>query len=228
MRAHDGEEVYARTDVVRGSIRPICFRGTGMKRILIAALAVLTIVACAKEAKQTVRVSMTTSLGVIEFELYPEKAPLTVENFLKIVDGGHLDGGTFYRTVSPENDNGSPPIAVIQGGIGDAESPFPPIAHETTADTGLPHLNGSISMARAEVGTATTEFFICVGDQPALDYGAMRNPDGQGFAVFGQVVAGMDVVHAIHQSPADAPTEDEYVQNQLINEPLEIISLQRL
>jgi peptidyl-prolyl cis-trans isomerase A (cyclophilin A) len=199
-----------------------------MNRLLLVALAALAIVACAKEADQTVRVSMTTSLGVIEFELYPEKAPLTVENFLKIVDGAYLEGGTFYRTVSPENDNGSPPIAVIQGGIGDAQSPFPPIAHESTADSGLPHLSGSISMARAEVGTATTEFFICIGDQPALDFGAMRNSDGQGFAVFGQVVAGMDVVHAIHQSPADAPTEVEYVQNQIINEPVEIISLQRL
>jgi peptidyl-prolyl cis-trans isomerase A (cyclophilin A) len=199
-----------------------------MNRLSLAVLAALAIVACAKETQQTVRVSMTTSLGVVEFELYPEKAPVTVDNFLKIVDGAYLEGGTFYRTVSPENDNGNPPITVIQGGIGDTESPFPPIAHESTADTGLPHLSGSISMARAEVGTATTEFFICIGDQPALDFGAMRNPDGQGFAVFGQVVTGMDVVHAIHQSPADAPTEVEYLQNQIINEPVEIISLQRL
>ena len=199
-----------------------------MNRLSLAVLAALAIVACAKETQQTVRVSMTTSLGVVEFELYPEKAPVTVDNFLKIVDGAYLEGGTFYRTVSPENDNGNPPITVIQGGIGDTESPFPPIAHESTADTGLPHLSGSISMARAEVGTATTEFFICIGDQPALDFGAMRNPDGQGFAVFGQVVTGMDVVHAIHQSPADAPTEVEYLQNQIINEPVEIISLQRM
>lgn len=199
-----------------------------MKRILIAALALVMTAACADDASQAVRVSMVTSLGTIELELYPQKAPVSVANFLRLVDGDHLAGGTFYRTVSPENDNGSPAIAVIQGGIGDAESPFPPIAHETTADSGLPHLNGSISMARAEVGTATTEFFICIGDQPALDFAATRNPDGQGFAVFGQVVSGMEIVHAIHQSPADAPTEFEYFQNQLINEPVEIISLQRL
>jgi peptidyl-prolyl cis-trans isomerase A (cyclophilin A) len=199
-----------------------------MTKILAALLAIALLTACSEQEPQGVRVLMVTSQGDVELELYPEKAPVTVANFLKLVDGSHLEGGTFYRTVSPENDNGSPPIAVIQGGIGDAESPFAPITHETTADTGLPHLDGSISMARAEVGTATTEFFICIGDQPALDFGALRNPDGQGFAVFGRVVAGMDVVHAIHQAPADAPTEDTYVQNQLINEPIKIISLQRL
>jgi peptidyl-prolyl cis-trans isomerase A (cyclophilin A) len=199
-----------------------------MKKVLAALLAIALLTACSEQEPQGVRVLMVTSQGDVELELYPEKAPVTVANFLKLVDGSHLEGGTFYRTVSPENDNGSPLIAVIQGGLGDAESPFAPIAHETTANTGLPHLNGSISMARAEIGTATTEFFICIGDQPALDFGAMRNPDGQGFAVFGRVVAGMDVVHAIHQAPADAPTEDAYVQNQLINEPIKIISLQRL
>ncbi len=178
--------------------------------------------------KQSERVRMVTSLGEIELELYPDKSPVTVKNFLRLVNGAYLEGGTFYRTVSPENDNGSPVISVIQGGIGDAESPFPPIDHETTADTGLPHLDGSISMARAAVGTATTEFFICIGDQPALDFGGARNDDGQGFAVFGKVVSGMDVVHAIHQAPADAPTEFEYFENQLINEPVEIISLKRV
>ena len=198
-----------------------------MNKKLILAATSLMAYACAGEAPQGVRVTMLTSLGEIELELYPDKAPVTVANFLRLVDGGHLDGGTFYRTVSPENDNGKPVIAVIQGGIGDAESPFASIAHETTVDTGLPHLDGSISMARAEVGTATTEFFICIGDQPALDFGGTRNADGQGFAVFGRVVAGMDVVHAIHQAPADAPTEFEYFRNQLINEPVEIISLQR-
>ena len=180
------------------------------------------------EMTQGERVRMVTSLGDIELELYPDNAPATVENFLRLINGTYLDGGTFYLVVSPDNDNGSPVISVIQGGIGDAESPFSPIAHETTADTGLPHLDGSISMARAAVGTATTEFFICIGDQPALDFGGTRNNDGQGFAVFGRVVEGMDVVRAIHESPANAPTEFEYLRNQLINEPVEIISLKRV
>ena len=180
------------------------------------------------EMRQSERVRMTTSLGDIELELYPDKAPVTVDNFLRLVSGAHLEVGTFYRVVSPDNDNGSPVISVIQGGIGDADSPFPPIAHETTADTGLPHLDGSISMARAEVGTATTEFFICIGDQPALDFGGTRNNDGQGFAVFGRVIKGMDVVRAIHESPADAPTDDAYVQGQILEEPVVIESLRRL
>lgn len=199
-----------------------------MKRFLVCCAMLAGAAACTAGQADTVRVLMTTSLGEIELELYPDKAPLTVQNFLQLVDGRHLEGGSFYRTVSPENDNGSPVISVVQGGIGDAESPLPPIAHESTAATGLPHRDGSISMARAAVGTASTEFFICIGDQPALDFGGARNADGQGFAVFGQVIRGMDVVRAIHTAPADAPTEFEYFQNQLINEPVEIVSLQRL
>jgi peptidyl-prolyl cis-trans isomerase A (cyclophilin A) len=199
-----------------------------MNKIFLILAALTTFTACADKSPQSVHLTMQTSLGAIEMELYPEQAPLSVENFVRLADGGHLDGATFYRTVSPQNDNGSPVISVIQGGIGDAESPFAPIAHETTLQTGLPHLDGSLSMARSEVGTASTEFFICIGAQPALDFAGTRNADGEGFAVFGQVVSGMDVVHAIHQSPADAPAEVEYFQNQLINEPVVIISLRRL
>ena len=199
-----------------------------MRRTILIFVALMTLTACADKSAQSIHLTMQTSLGAIELELYPDKAPLTVENFVRLTDGGHFDGATFYRTVSPENDNGVPTISVIQGGIGDAQSPFAPIAHETTLQTGLPHLDGSLSMARSEVGTASTEFFICIGAQPALDFAGTRNADGEGFAVFGRVVSGMDVVHEIHQSPADAPTEFEYFQNQLINEPVVIISLRRL
>lgn len=188
----------------------------------------VAVAACTGKPAQAVRVLLQTSLGNIVLELYPAEAPVTVANFLMLVDGGYLDGGSFYRTVSPENDNGSPPISVIQGGRGDAEDPFAPIAHETTEATGLLHRDGSISMARAEVGTASTEFFICIGDQPALDFGATRNADRQGFAVFGRVVAGMDVVRTIHQSPADVPTDEPYFRNQVLNEPVRFISLRRL
>lgn len=194
--------------------------------ILLFALLGVTL-SCMAEAQQSVRVSMTTSLGDIEVEVYPERAPITANHFLRLVDGAHLDGGTFYRAVSPENDNGSPPISVIQGGIGERAAPFPPIAHESTETTGLRHLDGSISMARAAVGTATTEFFICIGDQPALDFGAARNSDKQGFAVFGRVVRGMDVVRAIHAAPADAPTDIEYVRGQLLEQPVVIRRVRR-
>jgi peptidyl-prolyl cis-trans isomerase A (cyclophilin A) len=198
-----------------------------MKKLLPILATLGLFAACTDDAPQPIRLTMQTSLGAIELELYPDKAPLTVANFARLADGGYLDGATFYRTVSPENDNGAPVIAVIQGGIGDAESPFAPIAHESTAQTGLKHLDGSISMARSDVGTASTEFFICIGAQPALDFAGTRNADGEGFAVFGQVVSGMDVVHAIHASPADAPTEFEYFENQLINAPVVIESVRR-
>ena len=184
--------------------------------------------ACAADRAREVRLVMTTALGTIELELYADKAPVTAANFLRLVDAGHLAGATFYRVVSPANDNGSPVISVIQGGIGDAASPFPPIAHETTAATGLLHLDGSLSMARAAVGTATTEFFICLGAQPALDYGATRNDDGQGFAVFGRVIEGMDVVRAIHAAPANAQTDNEYLKGQLLEQPVVIESVQRV
>lgn len=196
--------------------------------VLAVLLPVFCLTACPKEASRPVGLVMETSLGDVELALYPEKAPVTVENFLRLVDGRHLDGATFYRIVSPENDNGSPVISVIQGGIGDAPSPFPPIAHETTAETGLRHFDGGLSMARAEVGTATTEFFICIGAQPSLDFGGARNADGQGFAVFGYVVSGMDVIRSIHSSPADAPTELEYFRGQLLDEPIVITSIRRI
>jgi peptidyl-prolyl cis-trans isomerase A (cyclophilin A) len=198
-----------------------------MIRLLQSLFVLLMAAGCTASNPVTRHVVLTTSLGDIELELYPDQAPLTVDNFLRLVDGHHLEGASFYRTVMPENDNGSPVIAVIQGGLGDAAGPFPAIAHESTAATGLAHLDGSISMARAGVGTATTEFFICIGDQPALDFGGTRNKDGQGFAVFGRVVAGMDVVRAIHQSPANAATDDAYVRNQILTEPVTIISLRR-
>ena len=173
------------------------------------------------------RVLLNTPQGTIELELYGDRAPLTVENFLRHVDGGHFDGGSFYRVVSPANDNGTPVISVIQGGRGDAPPPFPPIEHETTEQTGVRHVDGTISMARGGPGTATSEFFICIGDQPALDFGALRNPDGLGFAAFGRVVSGMDIVRAIHAAPADAATDDEYVRGQILEEPIVISSVRR-
>ena len=91
-----------------------------------------------------------------------------------------------------------------------------------------PRVDGSISMARGAVGTASTEFFICIGAQPALDFGGSRNADGQGFAVFGRVTAGMDVVRAIHSAPADAPTEFEYFRGQLLEEPVVIEAVTRV
>ena len=163
---------------------------------------------------------MSTAEGDIVIELEMQDAPITASNFLSLVDGGHLDGALFYRTVYPENDNGTPPISVIQGGLGDASEAFETVAHETTDDTGILHTNGVISMARGEPGTASTEFFICIGDQPALDFGGKRNTDQLGFAAFGHVVDGMDVVKAIHSSPSDTPVDDDYFKGQILEEPV--------
>lgn len=201
---------------------------TKFTRVLSLFLACFIAGPASAEDAEGVRVLMKTGLGDIEIIVYPDKAPITATNFLRLVEGGHLDGGAFYRAVSPENDNGSPIISVIQGGIAGEEGPFEPIQHETTKETGLSHVDGAISMARGDVGTASTEVFICIGAQPALDFGAKRNPDGQGFAVFGKVVAGMDIARAIHEQPADAPTEFEYVAGQILTTPVEIISVERL
>ncbi len=152
------------------------------------------------------RVLIETEKGSMEVELYDDRAPVTVENFLKYVDEGRYENATFYRTVRPDNQPGNKiKIDVIQGGLFEDNHPLalPPIRHETTKETGIRHLNGTISMARNEPGTASSEFFICIGDQPSLDYGGKRNPDGQGFAAFGRVVNGMDVVKKIWQSPAE-------------------------
>ncbi len=196
---------------------------------LLASLLLVTLVISRVAADEApVRVTMVTSFGDVQLELYTGMAPLSANNFLRYVDGGHYDGSTFYRTVRYANDNGKPKIEVIQGGRGDAEAPFAAIAHETTEQTGILHTDGVISMARDGVGSATSEFFICIGDQPGLDFGAVRNPDLQGFAAFGRVVSGMDVIRRIHQSPSDAPTESAYVAGQIIEEPVLIESIRRI
>jgi peptidyl-prolyl cis-trans isomerase A (cyclophilin A) len=152
-----------------------------------------------------VRVVLQTEKGDIELELDEARAPKTVRNFLMYLDAGLYEGGVFHRTVKPDNQpNNAVKIEVIQGGINPARQSEDkaPIALERTRDTGLKHLDGTVSMARDTPDTATSDFFICVGAQPELDFGGKRNPDGQGFGAFGRVVKGMDVVRAIQQAPA--------------------------
>jgi len=152
------------------------------------------------------RVLIQTALGDIMVELDAERAPETTKNFLRYVLEGFYSDGIFFRTVTATNqpDDGVK-IAVVQaqGDPSRESEAFAPIAIERTRDTGLKHLDGTISMARAEPDSATHHFFICVGDQPELDFGGQRNPDGQGFAAFGQVIRGMDVVRQIHAAPAE-------------------------
>lgn len=154
-------------------------------------------------------VDIQTADGLIRVVVDREHAPVTAENFLRYVRAGLYDGGVFHRTVTPQNQPQSAvKIEVIQGGMDPARETegYPPIPLERTSVTGLRHLDGALSMARAEPDTATSDFFICIGDQPELDYGGRRNPDGQGFAVFGRVVKGMDVVRKIQASPAEGQT----------------------
>ena len=179
-------------------------------------------------ATDTVQVSIDTTLGPIVVALNVKQAPQSANNFLRYVDARHFDDTTFYRTVTLENDNGHPKIEVIQGGINVENPPVSAIEHEPTSMTGLIHVDGAISMARSEPGTASSEFFICIGDQPGLDAGAERNPDMLGFAVFGQVIEGMDVVRRIHQSAADGSSDSEYTNGQILSPPVVIEKIRRL
>jgi cyclophilin family peptidyl-prolyl cis-trans isomerase len=152
------------------------------------------------------RVQLLTPLGEIEVELYPAQAPIAVTNFLRYVLEGFYRDGEFFRTVTLENQpTNDVKIQVIQAHSDPARQSelFPPIPLERTRDTGLKHLDGTLSMARNGPDTAQDSFSICIGDQPELDFGGKRNPDGQGFTAFGRVVKGMDVVRKIHESPAN-------------------------
>ena len=170
---------------------------------------------------------MVTSEGPIEIALYADKAPVTVSNFLRYVDAGLLNGGSFYRVVTAENDHGSPGIEVIQGGMGRGNEGFSPIEHETTRQTGILHTDGVISMARGDVDTASSQFFICIGDQPGLDFGQLRNRDGLGFAAFGRVIEGMDIVRKIQDLPANSNVASPYMKGQILNDTVVIMSVSR-
>jgi peptidyl-prolyl cis-trans isomerase A (cyclophilin A) len=152
------------------------------------------------------QIIMKTELGDITLDLYPQQAPITVENFLHYIRDGVYTDCSFYRQVNPHNQPDNPiPIRVIQGGIGMDDDPRKraPIALETTLQTGLNHTDGTISMSRFSPGTSNSEFFICLDDQPELDFGGRRNPDGQGFSAFGRVLKGMDVIKKIHACPVN-------------------------
>jgi len=169
------------------------------------------------------RVRVETSMGTIVLAVDGARAPSTAANFLKYVDAGHYDGGTFHRTVTMKNQPDSPvKIEVIQAGVAPdkAKQGFGAIALERTSVTGLKHLDGTISMARSMPDSATSGWFICINDQPELDFGGKRNPDGQGFAAFGRVVEGMDVVRKIQTAP------NENAQN--LTPPIQILKMTRI
>ena len=178
---------------------------------------------CAQTKNKNPHIEIQTRVGDIEIELYSYKAPKTVGAFLANVDAEIYKNSTFYRILSRDNQpSDAEKTELIQGGIWNSKVgksiQRPNIPHETTQQTGILHKDGVISLARLEPGTATTEFFICIGDQPGLDYGSENNPDKQGYAAFGKVVKGMDIVRTIYNRP-------EYEQH--FDPPIDIYDIVR-
>ena len=166
-------------------------------------------------------VVLETSSGAITVAVDEQRAPQSAGSFLDYVDEGLYDGAGFYRVVNPANDNGSPIISVIQGGVLDGEERLGAVSLETTEESGIRHEDGVISLARGAPDSGSgAAFFICIGAQPGLDFGGLRNPDGQGFAAFGRVVQGMDVVHEIHRQSAQGASDSPYTAGQILDEPV--------
>ncbi|HTF29310.1 MAG TPA: peptidylprolyl isomerase [Flavitalea sp.] len=167
---------------------------------------------------------MRTKFGDIELELFPDKAPKTVAAFLSYIDSGFYKNSNFYRVLNMDNQpSNAPKSELVQGGLFRSPSRKntnpPGIPHETTQQTGILHTDGTISLARLAPGTANTEFFICVGDQPGFNFGGENNPDGQGYAAFGKVIHGLDVIRKIYNQRE----EDQY-----FDPPVEIFDIIKL
>ena len=201
--------------------------GTKLRRTLAGLLASGLFCVPAHAQEEGIAIEMTTEAGIIEVVLDPARAPVTVSNFMRYVDAGQYNGGVFHRTVTMDNQpNNDVKIEVIQGAVNpdfrdDSYPPnsgIDPIPLERTSMTGLLHVDGAISMARIGPDTATSGFFFCIGDQPELDFGGKRNPDGQGFAAFGRVTLGMDVIRKIQMSPRE---------NQRLTPPITITRVER-
>ena len=193
-----------------------------------------------QSGENTVGVVLETDLGEIEVRVYPDRAPISANNFLAWVEGGHYEGATFYRVTRPDNMTGPSPHQVVQGGLlgeimrrgeptDEAVGPIPPIAHETTDTTGILNERGTIAYARLEPGTADSEFFVNIADNPALDTGnTMRQPDGQGYATFGRVVRGMEVLEEIQGLPTLTEAGSEVTRGQMLEQPVVIRSARML
>lgn len=173
-----------------------------------------------------VRVALLTSEGPIVLELEKERAPITAANFLRYVDQKRFDGASFYRAVGVP---GAPEYGLVQGGVRfDPRKTLPAIAHEPTTKTGLSHLSGTISMARNAPGTATGDFFITIGDMPYMDADPKQPGDNVGYAAFGRVAEGMDIVRRILAAPV-SPTEGVgSMRGQILAAPIRILSARRI
>ncbi len=194
-----------------------------MKKRVLHILFFVLALACSQTKTDNPHVVIITRFGDIELELYPKQAPATVNAFLSYIDSGYYNRSSFYRVMNQENQTiDSWKAELIQGGLwrtnNSLATSLKGIPHETTQQTGILHKDGVISMARLEPGTATTEFFIMVGDQPDFDYGGENNPDGQGYAAFGKVVKGYDVLQKLYSQPE---------RNQAFDPPIHIFDIKR-
>ena len=176
----------------------------------------------AQPAGGKTKVAIQTGRGLIVIQLEDQKAPLTSANFLRYVDAHRYDGGTFYRA-SREPSGGT-----IEGGPNPAARRFPPIAHESTTKTGLRHRVGTGALARNAPGTGTGDFFICASPEPYLDAHPGGRGDNEGFAAFGQVVSGMDVVRKILAAPTGGKAEVAAMKGQILTTPVPIVSMKRV
>jgi peptidyl-prolyl cis-trans isomerase A (cyclophilin A) len=194
-----------------------------MKQSAILLFALTIFFSCKEKNTTTPHVKIQTEKGDIEIELYPLQAPKTVAAFLSYIDSGFYTNSSFYRVLNNDNQPSNAfKTELIQGGIWRTKNKtamrIPGVPHETTEQTKILHADGVISLARREPGTGTTEFFICIGKQPGLDYGGENIEDRQGYATFGKVVKGMDIVRKIYRQNED----DQY-----FDPPVMIYSIKR-
>ncbi len=199
--------------------------GAGLRaQPVTSAPGVPTVSAVTAPAAVLVRVSLQTSMGTITLDLDKTHAPVTVANFLKYVDQKRLNGTMLYRAMKMEGGAG-----LIQGGAsGDPRRILPPIAHEPTTQTGLSNRDGAIAMARGAPGTATADFFISIGDMSGLDAHLGQSGDNLGYAVFGRVVDGMDVVQRIFNAPVSPTKGEGWMKGQMLAVPVKIVATQRV
>lgn len=194
-----------------------------MKKLHISILTAAIIIMFSCGGNNHTKIIIETSLGNIDAELYGDKAPVTVAAFLSYIDSGYFKNSSFYRVVYNDVFGNDDDAGMVQGGIwrsnNELAKKMPGIPHEPPAKTGLSHETGTLSLARTTPGSANTEFFICIGDQTGLDNGKHLNEDGLGFAAFGRVTSGMDIIRKIHRQPANG---DAFVK------PVVIINISRL
>ncbi len=193
-----------------------------------AALASLPLLGSGARAQVApTKVVLNTAVGTLEIDLYGDKAPITVRNFLRYIDEKRFDGAEFYRTVRVE---GLSQAGLIQGGChGDPKRLLPKIETESTAVTGLRHKVGTLSMPRLEGGQASGEFFICLEDSPWYDVNPIKPGDNLGYAAFGQVVGGFDVALKIHDMPVSPTLGRDYgMANQILDPPVKIVTARRV